>query len=279
MDYREIVETKDGTKITGLKCFSLPLILDCGQAFRWVEKDGFWCGIAMGKELKLKQENDELLFVGTPKADVENIWIKYFDLDRDYTQICRTLCEDKSLNTACTCYPGIRVLKQDAWETLLSFIISANNNIPRIKGIIERLCESFGEPLPNGGYTFPTAQKLSNLTVEDLSELRAGFRNKYIIDAAQKVASGEVDLESLQNKSSDEIREDLMKIKGVGVKVAECTLLFGFGDVDAFPIDVWVRRLVGELYPDGLPECMKGVSGIAQQYLFHWRRNLEEKSK
>ena len=275
MDYNEIIENNGSTTITGLKCFSLPLILDCGQAFRWAESEGIWRGVAMGKELRLKQENDELIFFDTSKQEVENIWLDYFDLKRDYTAICKKLCEDESLKNACECYAGIRVLKQDEWETLVSFIISANNNIPRIKGIIERLCETFGEKLPTGGYTFPTAEVLSKLSVEDLAPLRAGFRSKYIIDAAQKVASGEVNLQELKAKSSDEIREGLMRIKGVGVKVAECTLLFGFGDVDAFPIDVWVRRLVGELYPNGLPECMKGVSGIAQQYLFHWRRNLE----
>lgn len=277
MDCDKILQKDGGTLLTGLRCFSLPLILDCGQAFRWSENaDGSWSGVAMGRELSLKQDGDTLFFKDTLPEEVQDIWIKYFDLDRDYTAICESFSADESLKTACSEYPGIRILKQDEWETLCSFIISQNNNIPRIKGIIERLCESFGERLPGGGYSFPSAEKLAPFEPEDLAPLRAGFRNKYIIDAARKVAGGEVDMSALKSAEDDEVRESLLKIKGVGAKVAECTLLFGFGRVDAFPIDVWVRRVVGELYPDGLPACTDGVRGIAQQYLFHWRRHLEE---
>lgn len=280
MDCDKILQTDGGSIITGLRCFSLPLILDCGQAFRWSENaDGSWSGVAMNRELRLKQDGDRLFFENTTPDEIKNIWLKYFDLGRDYTAICERLSADENLKTACSEYPGIRILKQDEWETLCSFIISQNNNIPRIKGIIGRLCENFGDKLPGGGYSFPSAEKLASLEPDDLAPLRAGFRNKYIIDAARKVAGGEVNLSALRSASDDEVRESLLKIKGVGAKVAECTLLFGFGRVDAFPIDVWVRRVVGELYPNGLPECMDGVRGIAQQYLFHWRRHLEEDEK
>ena len=280
MDCDKILQTDGGSIITGLRCFSLPLILDCGQAFRWSENaDGSWSGVAMNRELRLKQDGDRLFFENTTPDEIKNIWIKYFDLGRDYTAICKRLSADLNLKTACSEYPGIRILKQDEWETLCSFIISQNNNIPRIKGIIGRLCENFGDKLPGGGYLFPSAEKLASLEPDDLAPLRAGFRNKYIIDAARKVAGGEVNLSALRSASDDEVRESLLKIKGVGAKVAECTLLFGFVRVDAFPIDVWVRRVVGELYPNGLPECMDGVRGIAQQYLFHWRRHLEEDEK
>lgn len=233
----------------------------------------------MGRELTLKQKSDTLFFKNTSPNEVRDIWIEYFDLGRGYEEICERLSADENLKTACSEYPGIRILKQDEWETLCSFIISQNNNIPRIKGIINRLCENFGERLPGGGYSFPPAERLAALEPDDLAALRAGFRNKYIIDAARKVTDGEVDLSALKTASDGEVRESLLKIKGVGAKVAECTLLFGFGRVDAFPIDVWVRRVVGELYPNGLPECMNGVRGIAQQYLFHWRRHLEEDEK
>lgn len=280
MDCDKILQTGDGTLVTGLHCFSLPLILDCGQAFRWSEnEDGSWSGVAMGRELTLKQESDTLFFKNTSPNEVRDIWIGYFDLGRGYEEICERLSADENLKTACSEYPGIRILKQDEWETLCSFIISQNNNIPRIKGIINRLCENFGERLPGGGYSFPSAERLAVLEPDDLAPLRAGFRNKYIIDAARKVTDGEVDLSALKTAPDGEVRESLLKIKGVGAKVAECTLLFGFGRVDAFPIDVWVRRVVGELYPNGLPECMNGVRGIAQQYLFHWRRHLEEDEK
>lgn len=274
MDYKDIIQTEKGALVTGLRCFSLPLILDCGQAFRWTEQNGDWSGIAHGIELTLHQTDDSLLFLGKSTEEVREVWIDYFDLNRDYVEICNRLSSDPHLKEACSVYHGIRLLKQDEWEALCSFIISQNNNIPRIKGIISRLCENFGEKLPCGGYSFPSAQTIASLSPDDLAPLRAGFRNKYIIDAAQKVASGEVNIEALKGAPAQEIRDSLLKIKGVGAKVAECTLLFGFGDVDAFPVDVWVRRVVSELYPDGLPECMEGVSGIAQQYLFHWRRNL-----
>lgn len=252
---------------------NIPLCLDCGQAFRWKEtEDGFWQGIACGKFLSLKQEGNTVTFYNTTKDDFLNLWQKYFDLERDYKRIIESY-SDESLITACSAYPGIRILKQDEWEAICSFIISANNNIPRIKGIIERLCENFGDKI-DGGYTFPSPEKIAPLEIEDLSELRAGFRAKYIIDAARKISSGEVDLEKVKTMDFEDAKNELLKIKGVGEKVAQCSLLYGFGRMEAFPVDVWVKRILSELYPNGLPECIKGTEGIAQQYLFHWRRNL-----
>ena len=254
---------------------SVPLTLDCGQAFRWSEKsDGKWHGVACSKAVDISQTEDKLIIEGSFSDGDDERWAKYFDLDRDYKGICEKLKTDKCLKTAIEAYPGIRILHQDSWEALCSFIISQNNNIPRIKGIIERLCSNFGEDLGGGDFSFPTAEKLAELTVDDLAPLRSGFRAKYIIDAAQKVANGEVNLDKLSVCDIDEAREELIKIKGVGAKVAECTLLYGCGRVDAFPVDVWVRRIMSELYPEGLPECTKDVEGIAQQYLFHWRRNV-----
>lgn len=255
---------------------SIPLTLDCGQAFRWSENsDGIWHGVAFGKAVDISQKENSLIINGNFSEGDEKIWADYFDLDRDYAAVCEKLKSDGHLRTAIEAYPGIRILRQDSWEALCSFIISQNNNIPRIKGIIERLCANFGEDLGNGDFTFPSAEKLAELTVEDLAPLRSGFRAKYIIDAAQKVANGEVNLEKLSYCDIEEAREELIKIKGVGAKVAECTLLYGCGRVDAFPVDVWVRRIMQELYPEGLPECTKEVEGIAQQYLFHWRRNVD----
>lgn len=255
---------------------SVPLSLDCGQAFRWSEKeDGIWHGVAFEKAVDISQEGDNLIIKGSFEDGDVQLWADYFDLQRDYASICEMLKNDGNLKTAIEAYSGIRILRQDSWEALCSFIISQNNNIPRIKGIIERLCFHFGNDLGNGDFSFPSAEKLSSLTVEDLAPLRSGFRAKYIIDAAQKVANGEVDLKKLSCCDIDEAREELIKIKGVGAKVAECTLLYGCGRVDAFPVDVWVRRIMAEMYPEGLPECTKGVEGIAQQYLFHWRRNAE----
>lgn len=251
----------------------LGLCLDCGQAFRWKQdENGCWSGVAFSKKLRVSQNADTITFYDTTPEVFESVWSDYFDLKRNYKSIVESYTEE-NIKTACAKYPGIRILKQDEWEAICSFIISANNNIPRIKGIIERLCENFGEDL-DGAYSFPTAQRLSTLTVEDLAPLRAGFRAKYIIDAAQKIASGEVSIEKIKTLPLNDAKAELLKIKGVGEKVAQCALLYGFGRVEAFPVDVWVKRILEELYPDGLPQCMDGTQGIAQQYLFHWRRNI-----
>ena len=209
------------------------------------------------------------------EAEFEEIWRRYFDLDRDYSAVCERLKADEYMRAAVTEFPGIRILRQEPWEALCSFIISQNNNIPRIKGIIDRLCRLLGEPLGGEDYAFPTPEAVAAAGVEGLAPIRAGFRAKYIIDAAQKVSRGEIDFDRIAAEGLDYGREELIKIKGVGAKVAECTLLYGFGKVDAFPVDVWVRRIMQELYPNGLPECAEGVRGIAQQYLFHWRRSKE----
>ena len=256
---------------------NIALTLDCGQAFRWSEnEDGSWHGVAFGRAVNISQNGGEITITGNVQNGDEALWKSYFDLDRDYGTICEKLKTDKYLRCAIDGYSGIRILKQDEWEALCSFIISQNNNIPRIKGIVERLCATFGEDLGNGDFSFPSAETLAKLSVEDLAPLRAGFRAKYIIDAAQKVAGGEVDLIKMRSCDMDEARNELIKIKGVGAKVAECTLLYGCGRVEAFPVDVWVRRIMAELYPEGLPQCTKDVEGIAQQYLFHWRRNLND---
>jgi N-glycosylase/DNA lyase len=218
-------------------------------------------------------EGSTITFFDTPEEDCLSLWQEFFDLKRDYAALSESY-EDEHLVKACSQFPGIRILKQDEWEAICSFIISANNNIPRIKGIIKRLCESFGEDTGNG-FSFPAPEKLCDLTPDDLAPIRSGFRAKYIIDAAKKLTSGEVDIEKIKALPFDDAKAELLKIKGVGEKVAQCALLYGFGRVEAFPRDVWVKRIVEELYPDGLPECIKGSEGIAQQYLFHWRRSLD----
>lgn len=256
-------------------CFDLALTLDCGQAFRWVETtENEWHGVAFSHSLTLRQKENTVEFIGASSEDFENIWRKYFDLDRDYTALCELFKADPHLEKAVDKCFGIRLLAQEPWETVCSFIISANNNIPRIKGIIDRLCRLLGEPLGGGDFAFPTAEKIAQAGVEGLAPIRAGFRAKYLVDAAQKVADGEIDFEKIRRCDLETGRNELVKIKGVGEKVAQCALLYGFGKVDAFPVDVWVKRIMAELYPDGLPECTNGYRGIAQQYLFHWRRTM-----
>lgn len=256
-------------------CFDALVSLDCGQSFRWKKTaENEITGIAYGRELTLCQDEETVTFIGTNEEDFNRIWVPYFDLERDYGSLCERFRADTYLRKAVNEYYGIRILRQEPWEAVCSFIISQNNNIPRIKGIVERLCENLGDPLGNGGFTFPSAQRIAECGIESLAPLRAGFRAKYIIDAAEKVASGEVDFGKIFESDLETGRDELIKIKGVGEKVAQCSLLYGFGKVDAFPVDVWVKRIMSELYPDGLPECTNGVRGIAQQYLFHWRRNL-----
>lgn len=261
--------------IYGLSDFDLPHTLDCGQAFRWKNDSKIWTGVAFDKFLKLEKLSDgTIVLYDTTEEDFKNLWYNYFDLDRDYSEIVNTLSEDETLKKACEYSHGIRILNQEPFETLCSFIISQNNNIKRIKGIIERLCENFGE-YKNGYYTFPTAEKMATLTLDDLAPLRSGFRAKYLLDAAKKIASGEVDLYNLKNMPLDDARLELMKIVGVGPKVADCCLLFSHNHTSAFPKDVWIKRAMEVLFQGELPECAKEYAGIAQQYIFFYARDTK----
>ena len=163
------------------------------------------------------------------------------------------------------------------WETLCSFIISQNNNIKRIKGIIERLCRLFGQPIGDSGFfSFPTPETLAAATAEHLAPLRCGFRARYLIDAAQKVCYGQVRLDAIPSMPMEEARRELMQICGVGPKVADCVLLFGFHRLECCPMDVWMKRVFAVLYPNGLPDCARDFAGIAQQYLFHYARTCPQ---
>ncbi len=263
--------------LKGIECLNLERTLFCGQAFRWKKtEDGKFSAVVKGKIITAVQDENEIIFENINGEETEKMIEEYFDLKRDYKKICEDLSKDKSFSVAYKEYEGIRILRQDSWEALCSFIISQNNNIPRITGIIDRLCRSFGEKLDEDNYTFPTFEALKGVTAEDLAPLRAGFRGKYIADAVEKLCSGEISLEEIEKMPIEQARQELCKIKGVGAKVAECTLLYGFGRMEAFPVDVWVKRIMAEMYPGGLPEFFKGNEGIAQQYLFHWRRQQKE---
>ncbi len=262
--------------IYGISEFDLPHTLDCGQAFRWEsDLNGVWQGVAMDKFLKLEKLPDgTVVLYNTTSEDFENIWCDYFDLERDYGSIKEKLSQNETLKKACEYSYGIRILNQEPFETLCSFIISQNNNIKRIKGIITRLCENFGEE-KDGFFAFPTPEKLASLTLEDLAVLRSGFRAKYLLDAAKKVVSKEVDLYNLKNLPLDTAREELMKIVGVGPKVADCCLLFSHRHIDAFPKDVWIKRAMEILFDGELPENAKEYAGIAQQYIFFFARDTK----
>lgn len=247
--------------------------LDCGQAFRWKEQpDGSFKGVAYGKIVTFSMTENRLIIDDSSGGDV-GIWKEYLDLDRDYGSIRENLSLiHPTMKQAAQFAPGIRILSQEPWEALCSFIISQNNNIPRIKGIIERLCQSYGVQLDEKLYTFPDADTIASLTPEELSPIRAGFRARYIIDGARKVASGEIDLENIRKMEIDEARKELMKITGVGIKVADCTLLYGLHRLDCFPLDVWMKRAMEVLFPELSAADFGEYAGIAQQYIFHYSR-------
>lgn len=249
--------------------FDLDETLDCGQAFRWKKTaEDTYEGYYLNRFLRIRaidKKDSVFLLENTQEKDLLDVWYNYLDLSTDYGELKRRFSEDKTLKEACGYARGIRILRQDKWEALSSFIISQNNNIPRIKGIIGRLTEHYG------GY--PSAEQLKDETAGSLGFLRAGFRAGYLEDAVQKIIKGELDLEKTSKLPLEEAQKQLMTIKGVGPKVAMCTLLFGMHMTDAFPVDVWMKRALERWYPDGLPECVKGYEGIAQQYLFHYIRN------
>ena len=254
------------------KDFDLDDTLDCGQAFRWVKIDeNTYAGHYFNTPLTIKCEDKKagiFRLYNTDESALFNTWYEYFDLGTDYSWMKERFSQDETLLKACEYAGGIRILKQNGWEALSSFIISQNNNIPRIKGIIGRLCEHY-----NG---YPDPSQMAPETVESLSFLRSGFRAKYIVDAVSKINSGELNLDEISMLPIEEARKALMTIKGVGPKVAECVLLFGMYRTEAFPIDVWVKRVMERWYPNGLPDCVKGYEGIAQQYLFHYIRTTNQ---
>lgn len=268
-----IEESRNGIILKGVECLSLPLTLDCGEAFRWAEQeDGSWSGAAYGKYLNIKEENGNFILKDTSLEDFENVWRSYFDLDRDYAAICAKLKEDELVRETIDEYCGIRILNQEPWEALVSFVISQQNNIKRIKGIIKRLCDTYGEKICDGWHAFPTSKTLSKLSVEDFEAIGLGYRAKYVKKLADDVESGVIDLAAIKAMDLDDAKKTLLSIYGVGEKVANCALLFGFQFIRCFPVDVWMKRVL-QYYPDGLPECFSGYEGIAQQYLFHWARN------
>lgn len=270
----EYTEKNNTVILTGIKDLDLQETLDCGQCFRWdIDDNGFFGGVVRGKAVKIKKESDSLTIEGATKDDCLNLWNDYFDLNLDYGKIREDLSQlNPVLKEAALYAPGIRILKQEPWEALCSFIISQNNNIPRIKGIIGRLCSEFGKCISDGIYSFPSAQVMAELSVEDLAPLRSGFRAKYLIDAAQKVAGGEINLEQIETMPVEQAKKLLMTIKGVGPKVADCTLLYGMHRLECFPLDVWMKRAMETLFPKMSPSDFGEYAGIAQQYIFHYSR-------
>lgn len=246
--------------------------LDCGQCFRWSRTPAGWAGVVDGRSVLARMEGDTLLLEG-PDETERDFWSRYFALDVDYPALlARYQAGNRQLAACVAENPGIRVLRQPFFETLCTFILSQNNNIPRIRGLVERLCALCGSPLENGQHAFPTPEQLAACTEEQLATLRAGWRAGYLADAAQKVLGPLPGPEALTALPLADAQAALMTIHGVGPKVADCTLLYGLGRWDAFPLDVWMKRAMAQLFPRGIPVCCRGTQGIAQQFIFAYAR-------
>ena len=271
-------QQKNGeVRITDLGAISLEQTFACGQCFRWNrDESGGYTGVALGHAARIRQDGGDVFITGTTE-EFETVWRGYFDLDRDYETIRRSLCIDAYMSCAASFGAGIRLLRQDRWEVLCSFIISQCNNIPRIKKIVEQLCASFGDPVELDGtvhYTFPSAERIAGLVERDLSPLRCGYRAPFLIGAAKAVAAGEVDFDELVSCGSAAALCRLKMLPGVGDKVANCFLLFGLQKLDAFPVDVWVGKALRAHYGKGFdPSAFGGYAGLAQQYMFFYERS------
>ena len=280
-------------KIKSIDSFELKDIFDCGQCFRWnKEDDGSYTGVFKGNVLNVSKNDKEITFKGICKGNIKDVVEEYFDLNRDYEKIKEELSKiDENMKTSIEYGKGIRILNQDLFETIISFIISANNNIPRIKGIIERLSKKYGDEIiwnDKKYYAFPTAKSLKDVSVKEYRDLGLGFRDIRLYETVKMILEGKVNLEKLEkNKNTMEVREKLLELSGVGPKVADCILLFSdLKRFEVFPIDVWVRRVMNDLYIKNEDETkvnkkqiekiakekFGNLAGLAQQYLFYWRR-------
>lgn len=288
-----IIEEKDKIILKDIRNFNPKHIFECGQAFRWyVEEDKSYTTIAYGKVINVKKENNDIILSNTNLQDFNNIWYHYFDLERDYDEIKKELSKDPILAEAIEFGEGIRILNQEPFEMVISFITSANNQIPRIKKSIELMSKHYGEKIKIDEnfsdleyYSFPTSEGLSKARPEDLKEVcKVGFRGERIVETANVIAKGELDLNSIYNLTRDEGKELLMTLPGVGPKVSDCILLFAFNKDDAFPVDVWVKRVMEHFYlkEDTNVKLIGShgarifgrLAGFAQQYLFYYAREL-----
>lgn len=290
MDFQKVEVFDGGVRLKEVKNFELSHVFDCGQCFRWNrQEDGGYIGIAYGRVLKVKKENNDLLLYNCSLEDFNNIWLEYFDLYRDYSAIKEDLSKDPILQKSVQFGNGIRILKQESFEIIISFIISANNRIPMIKRAIERISAKWGDPIDYNGstyYTFPNAASLIEASEKEFEEIGVGFRAKYIKDTVDKICKGDefcnFNLGYIKGLKDDECNDQLQEFCGVGPKVADCIMLFSMQKYSAFPVDVWVKRAMMHFYmaPDVSLKKIRDfarnkfgeLSGFAQQYLFYYAR-------
>ena len=290
-------------KIEGVELFDVGKIFDCGQSFRFdpvsdSKHEIEFAGCAHGKYISVAQDGNTLYIYNSTIAEYEEIWRTYLALDRDYSEINHdilSLSSNPALSSAVDLSSGIRILHQDPWEAICSFIISQNNNIPRIKKLVAALSAACGDEIDVSAmeghiadahkstdghfYSFPSPERVLSLGISGLADLKTGFRAKYIFDAAEKMVQGEIDLDFLQSADTDECIKHLCRVKGIGPKVASCALLFGFAKLDAFPIDVWIKKVIARYFhKDFDPAALGQYAGIAQQYLFYYERYLQNEN-
>lgn len=295
MQFKE-VSFKDNTAIiNGVKDFNIKQIVECGQCFRWEKKEELdYIIVAFGRVIEVVQKDDEVTIHNCSESDFYDIWVDYFDLKRDYSKIKEELSKDDLLRQSVEFGYGIRILNQDKFEMLISFIISARNSIPVIKKTIKKISEKWGNPIEYKGetyYTFPTPVEFKNASLEEIKETGASFRSKYILDTVEKVNLAlnkneeelvKYNLDYIKALSDDECHKALQEFMGVGAKVADCIMLFSMEKVSAFPVDVWVKRAMMHFYnaEEGslnkirifARDKFKDLSGFAQQYLFYYAR-------
>lgn len=289
-------------RLKGVSHFLPEQVFDCGQSFRFDRVSGSrhaseYAGVAHGRYISVAMDGDELYIYNSDEEQYRRIWESYLGLDVDYGSIdadILSLSDSRALSEAVSLASGIRILRQDPWEALCSFIISQNNNIPRIKGIISSLSLACGSLcLPDGMhghiadshsertgslYSFPTPQSLIGLGNDGLRAAGTGFRARYILDASSRVVSGQTDLSHISRLETEQATDELCRICGVGPKVASCALLFGYSRLDAFPIDVWIKRVIEKYFGESFSPRMLGrYAGVAQQYLFYYERYLQSR--
>lgn len=291
MDFETVEAFKDYVVIKNIKNFELDHVFECGQCFRWNKTEtGSFIGVAFGRVIEVEKQGNDLVIYNTNEKDFNNIWLEYFDLNRDYTKIKEELSKDELLKKSVDFGKGIRILKQEHFELLISFIISSNNRIPMIKRAIATISEKWGEKIKYKDkvyYSFPTIEKLYDKTIEDFEKCSTGFRAKYIANTCENVYKNNGILEHIFSLSDDECHTELQKFTGVGPKVADCIMLFSMQKYSAFPVDVWVKRAMMHFYvaPDVSLKKIRefgrdkfgNLSGFAQQYLFYYARenNIE----
>lgn len=267
-----------------LSDFSPAAIAESGQCFRMfpgTEPGAYWL-IAKGRLLRLRETKNavsgaaEYAFSCT-KEEFRNIWTPYFDLKQAYSRYRAVVpAEDRYLRRAMRYGRGIRILRQEPFETLISFIISQRRSVPAIRTAVAKLSECFGTPVtgPESAalYAFPTPEQLAQASLEQLSACGLGYRTGFVSACARRVAEGSLDLDALAALSTPELIAALMELQGVGVKVASCVALFGYHRLDASPVDVWMDRVIQQVYGGTFPACYRACAGVLQQYLFYYAR-------